>query len=209
MDTATIRLRSLKEAARLGYEVAAELPLSDFDVKARDGDELVDRCLILHALIAVSYGFPREAVNAWLAQEGLLGAASGSERRYLVEAGDAADDEFYRGLSESVWALVWSLGMVSKLDFTKPCPNDLVRMLPNLKTGESSSTFRARARRRATEELLAAADLAYCLHWAVTDAGLRGEQPPGRVPAWVIVERRRALEWTLSDEGWDEVPLDT
>lgn len=208
MDTAAIRKRSLKEAARLGYEVSADLPLSDFDVKAREADELVDRCLVLHTLIAVSYGVARDTVKAWLAQEDLLGALSSRERRYL-EAGSAADDEFHRGLSESIWALVWSLGMAPKLDFAKPCPNDLVRMLPNLKTAESSSAFRGRAQRRSTEELLAASDLAYCLHWAVTDAVLRGVPEPGRVPGWIIVERRRGLEWMLTDEDWDEVPLDT
>lgn len=208
MDTAAIRQRSLKEAARLGYPVSAELPLSDFDVKARDVNELVDRCLVLHALIAVSYGFPRDAVRAWLGQEDLIGALSASERRYL-DAGDASDDEFYRGVSESVWALIWALGLAPKLDFAKPCPDDLVRMLPNLKTAESSSTFRSRAEQRSTDELVAAADLAYCLHWAVTDASLRGDASPGRVPVWVVVERRRALEWVLSDEDWDDVPLDT
>ncbi|HVM53264.1 MAG TPA: DUF4272 domain-containing protein [Acidimicrobiales bacterium] len=208
MDTAAIRKRSLKEAARLGYEVSAELPLSDFDVKARDGDELVDRCLVLHALIAVSYGFPRDTAKAWLTQEELTSALSPSERRYL-DAGDAAADEFFHGLSESVWALMWSLGLASKLDFAKTCPNDLVRTLPNLKTTESAAAFRARAQRRSTEELLESADLAYCLNWAITDAALRGASEPGRVPGWVVIERRRALEWVLSDEDWDEVPLDT
>jgi Domain of unknown function (DUF4272) len=83
VDAAAIRKRSLKDAAHLGYEVSAELPLSDFDIKAREADELVDRSLVLHGLIAVSYGFPRDAVKAWLAQEELMGALSASERRYL------------------------------------------------------------------------------------------------------------------------------
>jgi hypothetical protein len=208
MDTATMRQRSLKEAAKLGYKVSADLPLSDFGVKARATDQLVDRCLVLHALIAVSHGFPRDLVKAWLAQEALMSALTASERRYL-ESGDATDDEFYRGLSESIWALVWALGMAPKLNFANPCPNDLVRVFPNLKTAEGSSAFRGRAQRRSTEELLTAADLAYCLHWAIADAALRGGEVPGRVPAWVIIERRRALEWVLSDEDWDEVPLDT
>lgn len=99
--------------------------------------------------------------------------------------------------------------MAPKLDFAKLCPDDLVTMLPNLRTADSSSSFRSRAQRRSIEELLAASDLAYCLHCALTNAVLRGEQPPGRVPGWVIIERRRALEWALSDEDWDEVPLDT
>lgn len=208
MDTTAIRQRSLQEAARLGYAVSAELPLSDSEVQARDVDELVDRCLVLHALIAVAYGFPRVAARTWLRQEDLIGSLTASERLYL-DAGDASDDEFYRGLSESVWALIWALGVAPRLDFATSCPEDLVGMLPNLHTAERSSTFRSRAQQRSTDEILAAADLAYCLHWAVVDASLRGSAPPGRVPAWIVVERRRALEWVLSDEDWDEVPLDT
>jgi hypothetical protein len=114
MDTASIRQRSLKEAAQLGYRVSAELPLSDFDVKTREVNALVDRCLVLHALIAVSHGFPRDTVSAWLGQEELISALSTSERRYL-ESGDTTDDEFYRGLVESVWALVWAIGMAPNL----------------------------------------------------------------------------------------------
>ena len=208
MGTAAIRQRSLKEAARLGYSVSIALPLSDPDVKAREVNELVDRFLVLHALVAVSYGYSRDTVKGWLEQEHLVGALSASERRYL-QAADATDDVFYRGLSEGVWTLMWASGLAPELDFAEPCPNNLARMLPNLKTAESSSMFRSRAQPRSTDELLAAADLAYCLHWALTDAALRGLAPPRGVSAWVVIERRRALEWALSDEDWDDVPLDT
>ncbi len=66
-----------------------------------------------------------------------------------------------------------------------------------------------KARLRSDDQIVSAADLAYCLHWAIRQSELEGKRPPGKVPPYVVVERRRALEWLLSDEDWDDVPLDT
>ncbi len=208
MGLASTREQSREVAEKLGYEVMAELPLLEADSEVRSGEELAERCLVLHALIAVSYGFPRSSARGWFEREGLVGALSASEARFL-DTGDAQEDEFFHGLVESVWALVWSLGIATELDFGQRCPEDLVAMLPDLTAEESSSSFRERVKPRSTEEVVAAADLAYCLHWAVTDAGLRGGPSPGRIPAWVLTERRPALDWALSREDWDDITLDT
>jgi hypothetical protein len=82
-------------------------------------------------------------------------------------------------------------------------------MLPNLKVSQSSGDFRKKAHPRPLEQVVAACDLAYYLHWAIRQAELSGKQPPGNLKSYVVVERRRALEWLLSKEDWDEVPLDT
>jgi hypothetical protein len=208
MDTAAMRQRSLREAARLGYGVSRELPLSDFDVKVREQEETVSRCLALHSIVAISYGLSRELAKAWLHREGLIDAITEDERNYLTGS-DREGDDFYHGLVESLWTFVWSLGMAQELDFGKSCPNDLVTAFPDLRGSESSVSFRQRARQRSAEEIVSAADLAYCLHWAIVDAALRGDQEPGRIPSWVVVERRRVLEWLTSSENWDDVSLDT
>ncbi len=82
-------------------------------------------------------------------------------------------------------------------------------MLPNLKQSQSSTDFRKKANPRPLEQIVMACDLAYFLHWAIRQAELSGKQPPANLKPYVIVERRRALEWLLSKEAWDEVPLDT
>lgn len=207
MDAPALRQASLKEATRLGYPVNPELPLLDFNLRRRDDADIVARCLVLHVLIAVSYGFPRDAALAWLEKEGLLGSVSGREEAFLSDV--AQQGAAYRDQSEAVWAFIWALGITPHLAFDQSCPDDLVRLLPNLKTGESSSAFRARMRPRRVEEIAAAEDLAYCLHWAVTEAAVNGARTPGPLPAWAVIERRRALDWSLSAEDWDDVSLDT
>jgi len=82
-------------------------------------------------------------------------------------------------------------------------------MLPDIKNAAPSRAFQAGLKLRSAADLLQAADLAYCLHWAIRDAELNGNVAPGRVPPEVVVERRRALEWMMGDEYWDDVNLDT
>lgn len=194
------------EARRLGYEVSAELPLLGFDVRLRDQDEVVRRCLARYVAVAVAYGYGRDRAWAWLKREGLDDALAPSEREFLDGGGDA--DAMKAGV-ESLWALCWVLGFVGDLDFSKICGDNLISLFPDLKTGDAAGPFMAEARLRSLGEIAAAVDLAYCLHWAITSVGLSGKKLPGRVPPYVVIERRHALEWALSDEDWDEVPLDT
>jgi hypothetical protein len=69
--------------------------------------------------------------------------------------------------------------------------------------------YKARVKLRTLEDIVIASDLAYCLHWAVTQACLENNMLPGNVDPYVIIERRRAFDWMLSLEDWDEVNLDT
>lgn len=108
-----------------------------------------------------------------------------------------------------MWALAWALGLVQELDFWKDCDNGFVTMMPNLKTEESGEEVRSKSRLRPVDELASACDTAYCLHWAVRQSELEGKRPPDALKPYVVIERRRALEWLLGDEPWDALSLDT
>lgn len=56
---------------------------------------------------------------------------------------------------------------------------------------------------------MAACDLFYCLHWSIRHAELSNSKVPGAVSSYVIIARRRALEWLIGSEQRDEVTLDT
>lgn len=95
------------------------------------------------------------------------------------------------------------------MDFSDNCANNFVQILPDIRSAASTRTFQIGLKLRSETELLEKADLAYCLHWAIRDAELNGNPTPGSVPARVVVERRRALEWMLGEESWDDASLDT
>lgn len=204
-----IRARSLKQAQRLGYAINRNLPSIDPPRSRRSVDEVADRLCSLHVVVSCAYGFQRAAAWSWLQREDLVGALSPCERAYLECMEDPESDARLKWQVEALWALSWAAGVQDELDFALHCADDLVHRLPDLRTGAPTAPFRASLALRRPKELLRAADLAYCLHWAVVDAHLHGRPIPGAVEAGVVLERRRALEWLIGDDAWDDVQLDT
>jgi hypothetical protein len=62
---------------------------------------------------------------------------------------------------------MWTLGKVDQLDVQVPVSDELVSMLPKVHDLESSPAFRSSVVLRPQEEIAAALDLHYCLHWAI------------------------------------------
>jgi hypothetical protein len=207
MHLKQIRGESIKAAKMLGVEVPTTLPPLDAGLEMRSADEAISRVLVMNAVAAAAYGFDKLKAIAWLNQEALTDSLSEQEKRFVFD-GVGQPDRF-KVQVEGMWALAWAMEIVSELNFVKDCDNRFVMTLPNLKQSQSSTDFRKKANPRQLEQVVAACDLAYCLHWAVRQSELTGKRSPGNLKLYVVVERRRALEWLLSKEAWDEVPLDT
>jgi hypothetical protein len=207
MDVKRVRDESIEAAKRLGVDVLATLPLLDAGLEMRNASETTSRILAMNAVAATAYGFDKAKAIAWLNQEALTGSLSEQERRFVFEGAGQADR--FKVQVEGMWALAWAMGIANELNFAKDCDRRFVTMLPNLKQNQSSEDFRKKANPRPLEQVVAASDLAYCLHWAIRQSELTGKRPPGNLKPYLVVERRRALEWLLSKESWDEVPLDT
>lgn len=207
MQLSEIRQGSLKVASRLGYPTNESLPLLDEVEVSRSSEEILARSLSLFGVVAHSYGFPSESALSWLEGEGLADQLSPIERKYLIEG--SGDGKSFQGQVESLWALTWALSIHGSFDFSQLCSNDFIGLFPNVKTGESSQKFRSSIKFRGIEEVLVEADLAYCLHWGLTAAGINGKQISNAVPIYVVANRRKALDWILCDLPWDEISLDT
>jgi len=82
-------------------------------------------------------------------------------------------------------------------------------LYPDTTEDVTTEAFKRGLKLRDKSEVVSKADLAYCLHWAVRHAEINGQGTPGKVPANVVAERRRALEWMMGQDDWDEVTLDT
>jgi hypothetical protein len=207
MDLKRIRDESMRTARQLGVDVSVTLPLLDAGLETRNADETVSRILAMSAVAATAYGFDKAKAIGWLQQEALIDSLTEQERAFVLKG--VGEPNRFQMQVEGMWALAWAMGIVSEMNFGKDCDNRFAAMLPNLKVSQSSRDFREKVNPRSLEQVIAACDLAYCLHWAIRQAELRGQRPPGSLKPFVVVERRRALEWLLSKESWDEVPLDT
>lgn len=207
MDLKRIREESIRTARELGVDVWPTLPLLDAGLEMRSADETVSRILAMNALAATAYGFDKVRAIDWLKHEVLTDSLTQQERRFLFE--DVGQPNRFQVQVEGMWALAWAMRIVNEMNFGKECDNRFAATLPNLKVNQSSEEFRNTASPRPLEQVVAACDLAYCLHWAVRQSELSGKRPPGNLKPYLVVERRRALEWLLTKESWDEVPLDT
>jgi hypothetical protein len=207
METNIIRKRSLKEADKLGFPVNPALPLLDECIEPKPVEHIVQRLLCLHVIAACAYGFDRGKANDWIKSERLGDSLSPAELDFLRNPANQSDN--FKCQIEGMWALAWALGLIPKLDFADECDSNFVFVLPDLKVSQPSSLIRSRIQPRTIDAQVAACDLAYCLHWAIRQAQLVGADIPGKVAPYVIIERRRALEWLLSSAQWDEITLDT
>jgi hypothetical protein len=207
MDLKQIREQSIHTAKQLGVVGLSTLPFLDTGLEMRSSEKSISRILVMNAVTAIAYGFDQAKAIAWLNQEALTDLLSEKEKRFVFEG--VGQSERFKVQVESMWALAWAVGITNELNFVRDCDNRFVTMLPNLRLSQSSADFRKKANPRPLEQVVAACDLAYCLHWAIRQAEVSGKQLPGDLKPYVIVERRRALEWLLSKEAWDEIPLDT
>jgi hypothetical protein len=207
MNFDELRQASLRKAIALGYPPATTLPLLDESLGLRSGREITERALTLAGVVAASYGFPRERVTEWLHGEGLEATLGKAEAAFLQ--GKIGNAQPFQVQVESLTAFAWALGFLGALEFDKPSPGHLVSIFPDLKKCESSIQFRDKAKLRDRDDVLRACDLAYCLHWGINQRLIEKKPRPGALPPHVVIEKRRAIEWMLASEDWEDVSLDT
>lgn len=207
MQLDSIREFSIKSAKKMGISISTSLPLLDEPETSKSVIEAASRMLAMHAIAAVAYGFDRQKATQWLIDESILGDLTETEKLYMETGGGSVDS--LKMQIEGLWALGWALSIVESIDFLKDCDNRFVMTMPNLKQMQNSSLLRSRLKLRPIEEIVQTCDWAYCLHWAIIEANLKGNTLPTAIKLYVIVERQHALEWLITSEDWDNTPLDT
>lgn len=212
MNFDVIRHSSVTEARRLGYPQPASLPLASELTAPRGAEEIALRCLSLYAVLFSLFAddVPKPVVRDWMAANGLETNWSSLERRFL--GGEQLSEDELDRLSdrvESANALCWALGKTAELSPANYVDENLDALFPDIRGGESSDLFMRSICIREVEDLIQATDLYYVLHWGITEESLCKRPRPGNVDAYVIVERRHALEWIMCDLNWDDVSLDT
>jgi len=154
---------------------------------------------------ASAYGYDRKRSLAWLVREKCLESLTTTETEFLN--GSPVSVHFMHQI-EGMWALCWCLRVVPDLNFSQPCRSDFVSLLPDLKKEEAGAAFRKQSSLREPNEIIAKCDLAYCLHWGLVHSQqMRKKKQP--IEPYIVIERRRALEWLLSEDNWEDVSLDT
>lgn len=108
---------------------------------------------------------------------------------------------------EALVPLMWAIGLIAELPF----PSDTFDPGPMIDFWRTvGKDYWRGAEARPAAEILDEADLIHRLHWAVREAEISGDPPPGRLVPGVVTERHHALSWLVGHGGqpWDEVSTD-
>lgn len=110
---------------------------------------------------------------------------------------------------ETYWALVWALGLVEDIEIPDSIC-DCQKAISLVSDCQNYVEFKKQCKLRNIEEILDMLDLYYQYHWAVTEKRINSDTPIGDLNSDVVIERRRGLEWLVSDiDDWNEISLDT
>ncbi|MCR4646572.1 MAG: DUF4272 domain-containing protein [Oscillospiraceae bacterium] len=111
---------------------------------------------------------------------------------------------------ECYWSLVWALGLIDNIrNAGETCDCDkAIHLVADCKDMEA---FKAQCHLRSIDEILDMLDLYYRYHWAcVQKRAIDPNLPTGNLNEEVVWERRRGLEWLISEEDdWHEIALHT
>lgn len=107
---------------------------------------------------------------------------------------------------ETYWSLIWALDLISDKELknaSKTCNTERAMAI-------SSLILQLDLKLRNVEKILDMVDLFYCYHWACVDKRINPNTKIGKLNSEVVFERRRGLEWLISDEkDWNNISLDT
>jgi hypothetical protein len=212
IDPDAVKRESETVIRRAGGQICDWLPVLDRDAEPRELSAVVDRALILNAMLQIYFRAPVAVIKDWIARNGLGDDLSHSERGILEKDDpDLAEQERINlyWYIEALWALVWAGQLVPSLPFDEGVGYVLASLCPALQRNEDGSKFSNKMRLRPRDELFQMLDLYYRLHWWTRNAQLSG-QDTGIVRLDIIMERRKALEWIMDPAcDWDSVEMST
>ena len=200
----------------------------DEEAHLQPASEVARRTLVLWAVALRAEGMPQRETLELIRQCDLESSVSPSEKAFLHR--EPPDPEECARLGwrlESIWALLWTLGIVEELSWPGGMCN-VAKLVQLMRPQEKEAAFITNARLRPTSEILDAQDLIMRIHWAIRDAYLNhGGMIPedldwsGHSPSvplasseavGVVEQRHWTLNWLtrfMDPQDWDHVDTPT
>ena len=212
MNSVEVKKESERIILEKGGKTLDWLPCLERTENMRSNDELIDRALILNALINIHFQAPIAIIKGWIEQYGLTSSLSEYEKELLEKKNEDVTEQENINLYwniEALWALMWVGNLIDDLPIDKRVEDYQAELCPNLERGEDDSKFRQTMKIRTKEEIFRKLDLYFRAHW-YTFNGELNKYSTGKMDNSVIMERRKALEWIIDNNlDWDNIPLNT
>lgn len=195
-----------------GVPFFAELPVIESTAEAlkRSREEVALRTLCLLFVAAKGEGLEEELAERLLESYELRPHLTPEELAFVLDNSPSQHDRIqFTWRHEAAWTLLWALGFVPQLG--KPVHICDVEFAARTMAERTTTQFIEDSELRPIADILDQADLIYRYHWAVRNAGIKGQQAPAALNPGVTKERHHALNWLIGygEQTWDHVTTDT
>lgn len=189
---------------------------SSNEVKLKSLDEICKRTLASFLVIQLAcdinngqYEESLKIISKLLEKFNVSDCLNKKEKKLIdgtYEIQDAIDIDWEY---ETYWSLVWALGLVDDIsDASVICDCNYAIQLFN--ECNSYEDFKGKCKLRDVNEILDMLDLYFRYDWACVEKRVKPETSIGNLNSSVVTERRRGLEWLISEEqDWYNISLDT
>lgn len=217
MDEKQRRENTLAELKELNIAFNAHLPLIESDVKLKDKSTVCRRAIA--NLLAIQHACDcahnddvkrsRKFFMSLLKKFGVTKDLLPIEERIIKGKYSEQDVINVVWSYEANWVLLWALGKIDTLGFPDNIC-DVEKAVAVLKSFSHIDELIEGCELKPADRILDALDRYYCYHWACVEKRINPDTNIGELNPDVVFERRKALEWLISDEpDWNDISLDT
>jgi hypothetical protein len=206
-----IKKKSEERFKKYGANINPYLPILGYR-GVRSNDEIIKRVSIMAGMVYIAHQAPTSIIKEWIEEQGLYSHVTEFEKDILEKNEEEVTPEEILKIKwyvESLWALVWVLGINKNFQVDKPVGDDLIQMVPDVRKKQNSSILKAKTLMLSEKEIYEQADFYYRVHWHCVDTRLKGLNS-SQFDEGTIMGRRKALDWVITpEEEWDEIDLST
>lgn len=211
--------KSIEKLKELGIAYLDTLPTIEdsSEVTLRSLDEICQRAIacLLSTQIACDisenndYNESKQLFSSLLKNYGVENNLLYKEKKLFAGSYQEQDVIDIVWTYETYWALIWALGLIDNIEYpTTIC--DCQKAITIVGDCQSYDEFKSKCHLRDIEEILDMLDLHYRYHWACVEKSINPETSIGKLNSDVVIERRRGLEWLISQkQDWNDIQLNT
>ena len=186
----------------------------DDGIELKDKKEICTRALAAFFVIQIAcdiaqdnYDESIEFFKPILEEMGLTEHLNSKEKRIFDGTYDRQDAIDMDWAYEAYWSLCWCLGLVDDIrDAGEVCDCDAA--IDFVRGCKTIDEFADKCTLRSKSEILDMLDLYFRYNWAVNESRINPDTETGDLNPSIVIERRRGLEWVVSDEAdWYDLEM--
>ena len=206
------KANSINMLKRHGIPTIDHLPVieSEKETTLRTKEEICNRAICLSLIASYAEGLEKQTLNKVIDQYEIANQFTEDENAFIaMDAFDHQTKAKFLWRYEALWVLLWALSYVDTLEL----PTGICDVPFSAKTivSRGREKFTTDAKLRSKKEILDQSDLIFRIHWATTEARLKGKEMPADLNNDTVYERHYALNWLtcFMDQEWDDVKTHT